>query len=177
MFPVPVTRRSQTDKTRDADVPMAALLMIVPFAALAVIRSAVASLRGLVLLVLVRVRFVSAQLLLVPPVVANVSLQFRRLVAGPSRSNPLATSVMGSKSNRGACAVATVSTNPLLLMNVASAVASARLNVMRESSVPPIAVKSRVSVEPSPARPISLLARDEPLIRDILGRFARFITG
>jgi hypothetical protein len=62
-------------------------------------------------------------------------------------------------------------------MKVANGVASARLNVMRESIVPPIAVKSRDKVEPSPARPINLLARDEPLIRDILGRFARFITG
>jgi hypothetical protein len=50
---------------------------------------------------------------------------------------------------------------PLLLKKVARAVASARLNVMRESSVPLIVVKSRVKVEPSPVsatRPISLLA-------------------
>jgi hypothetical protein len=82
---------------------MAALLMIVPFAALAVIRSAVASLRGLVLLVLVRVRFVSAQLLFVPPVVANVSLQLRRFVAGASSSNPRGVPIdVSEKVKRGA---------------------------------------------------------------------------
>lgn len=74
MSPVPVTRRSQTLKVREAEVPIAAELMIVPLPALAVIRSAVASLRGLVLFVLVRVRFVSAQLLFVPPEVSKLSL-------------------------------------------------------------------------------------------------------
>ena len=96
MLPVPVTRRNQTDSVRAADVPSAAELIIVPLAAPAVIRNAVASLRGLVLFVLVRVRFVSAQLLFVPPVVANVSLKFKRFVAAPSINNPFAASVVGS---------------------------------------------------------------------------------
>ena len=100
MLPVPVTRRNQTERVRAADVPIAAELIIVPLAALAVRRNAVASLRGLVLFVLVRVKFVSAQLLFVPPVVANVSLKFKRFVAAPSIKSPLAASVVASHSKR-----------------------------------------------------------------------------
>ena len=100
MLPVPVTRRNQTESVRAADVPIAAELIIVPLAALAVILNAVASLRGLVLFVLVRVRFVSAQLLLVPPVVANVSLKFKRFVAALSIKSPEAARVVASYSKR-----------------------------------------------------------------------------